>query len=287
LENWFSLIRGKGGCRDNPTSSQYESASKNVAVNWVLDKPESGRNCERDIDDFVGILTHLVHKRSNTSKEKHQPHTSRVVGSTNIPPVASSTSCNQIELLSDTSSFDRHAAEKNIVCYISGFIAMKNSDVIKNCDICYRDVFMDITVNGELTSDYLFITLKNYDWARNGLTAPSYQLLEVCSVIEKHLKIQLPANIHLQNVLINLFNSASQIPVVMEFLKKKCHKEIRCKIVMLYIKLRIYHFIHITNQENKSLSQLRKRKKNCKRFVTNKKKTRSTCITRKFIEFVC
>ena len=56
VENWFSCIRGKGRNNDSRTTLEYESASKNIAVNWMLEHPERGANCELDCDSFIGLF---------------------------------------------------------------------------------------------------------------------------------------------------------------------------------------------------------------------------------------
>ena len=44
---------------------EYESASKSIAVNWLLEHPEKGSNCQLDCDSFVGLL-----KQAELSKLK-------------------------------------------------------------------------------------------------------------------------------------------------------------------------------------------------------------------------
>jgi hypothetical protein len=56
VENWFSCIRGKGRNNDSSTTLEYESASKSIAVNWLLEHPEKGSNCQLDCDSFIGLL---------------------------------------------------------------------------------------------------------------------------------------------------------------------------------------------------------------------------------------
>lgn len=54
VENWFSCIHGKG-CKDDLRTT-LESAGKNIAVNWQLEHPENGSNCQLDCDSFIGSL---------------------------------------------------------------------------------------------------------------------------------------------------------------------------------------------------------------------------------------
>ena len=57
LENFFSQIRSKGGNRDNPSTSEYEAACKNVAVNWILQTNSKNSNCKMDLDQFLGLMS--------------------------------------------------------------------------------------------------------------------------------------------------------------------------------------------------------------------------------------
>ena len=56
VENWFSAVRAKGFNNDSRTTTDYEYAVKNIAVNWLLDQPEKSRNCTEDGDSFVTVL---------------------------------------------------------------------------------------------------------------------------------------------------------------------------------------------------------------------------------------
>jgi hypothetical protein len=263
LENWFSLIRGKGGCRDNPTTSQYESASKNVTVNWLLDKPESGRNCETDIDEFIGILGTIVHERNERSKEIRKEEQSE---DTKQP--SDNSSC-KIDVISSISCFTPSLTEANIACYIAGYIAMKNNKFLHSCKRCYADIFLDTSIDENLTDEYMFIQIKTYDWAKNGLTAPSHQLLQVCTEMENVLQTFLPTVSHQENLSVHLFNKICQLTPVIHFLNAACHKDVRHKIIALYIKLRIFHFVRMTNQTNQSQALQRKQRRKLEKFHHN------------------
>lgn len=56
IENWFSCIRGKGKNNDSRTTLEYESVSKSITVNWLLQRPEKGSNCQLDFDSFIELI---------------------------------------------------------------------------------------------------------------------------------------------------------------------------------------------------------------------------------------
>lgn len=58
LENLFSIIRGKGGHRDNPDACQFRSAFRQVMVDAIM-VPSAGANCQEDIDTFLVTLNNI------------------------------------------------------------------------------------------------------------------------------------------------------------------------------------------------------------------------------------
>lgn len=56
-ENLFSVIRGKGGYRDNPNAGQFRSSFRQVMVDTIM-VPSAGAHCE-DTDVFLVTLRNL------------------------------------------------------------------------------------------------------------------------------------------------------------------------------------------------------------------------------------
>jgi len=65
VENWFSCIHGKGRNNDSRTTLEYESASKNIAINWMSECLHKGANCEPYFDSFIELVkdTQQQHQR--------------------------------------------------------------------------------------------------------------------------------------------------------------------------------------------------------------------------------
>ena len=55
LENFFAIIRNKGGTRDNPDSAQFRAAFRQCMVDSVM-QPGKNANCEEDVDKFLLTL---------------------------------------------------------------------------------------------------------------------------------------------------------------------------------------------------------------------------------------
>ena len=68
IENLFSIIRGKGGHRDNPDASQFCIALRQVMVDAVL-VPSPRANCEEDVDSFLLTLRSIDHSVEKATRE--------------------------------------------------------------------------------------------------------------------------------------------------------------------------------------------------------------------------
>ena len=55
LENLFSVIRGKGGHRDNPDSVQFKAAFTETTIDSIFLTIKQA-NCEEDMDSFLMTL---------------------------------------------------------------------------------------------------------------------------------------------------------------------------------------------------------------------------------------
>jgi len=74
VKNWFSCIRPKGLNSDSRTVREYESASKSVCVNWLLQGGSSRSNCELDFDKFIGLINSQAAKQESPGTLKPQLH---------------------------------------------------------------------------------------------------------------------------------------------------------------------------------------------------------------------
>ena len=56
IEKWFAAVCAKGFNNNSSTTTNYESAVKNIAVNWFLNVREKGANCLADGDSLLPRL---------------------------------------------------------------------------------------------------------------------------------------------------------------------------------------------------------------------------------------
>ena len=62
MENMFSVIRGKGGDRNNSDPQQFSAAFRQVVVDQLL-KPSDFGNCQDDLDSILLSLNHMASQK--------------------------------------------------------------------------------------------------------------------------------------------------------------------------------------------------------------------------------
>ena len=180
LENFFSQIRSKGGNRDNPSTSEYEAACKNVAVIWFLQTNSKNSNCKMDLDQFLGLMSSRKVidpvvppgdlTTDTTNKEFHpsDPNSDRINSAT----------------LDWTSIYTLSDIGTNVVAYIAGYLS-RHTIGLTGCTACETARKQSFTFSSSMSSNVesssIFMILKTYDWAKHGLIIPSPQLLVLCT----------------------------------------------------------------------------------------------------------
>jgi len=70
IENFFAAVRSKGINNDTRTVVEYQSSVKHIAVNWILEQPETGANCLPDEDAVINIIDELGSKHASARETK-------------------------------------------------------------------------------------------------------------------------------------------------------------------------------------------------------------------------
>lgn len=124
LENFFGVVRQRGGQNDAPNPTQFRNAYRQASVNSLLQAPASA-NCEPDTDSLVNILT------SETARV-NRPHPAVTV-TTNFAP-----GC----------VFDVpiDVATSNVLAYIAGYLVRKGCEG-HTCSVC-----TSVLVTGDKTA---------------------------------------------------------------------------------------------------------------------------------------
>jgi hypothetical protein len=248
VENLFSVIRAKGGQRDNPDCSQFRAAFRQVMVDAVL-MPGRGANCTEDVDKFIFSLA-SVHTPGALQPPVPPPHpvmddvpesVRAILSVCTLPPQAH-------DGLSDQ--------ETNILAYIGGYIVRKLQ--VKICHDCEEKI------TGEIEEDdvhHKFLAKKNLVDAKYGLMAPSGLLLGIIQQLELEYRKQIDVYMYSEHVKADLVAILLK-EVHMNTLKcNTCHLELL--IVHIMINIRLNHTLKISNRSLRD-SKSRKNRKELK-----------------------
>lgn len=172
LEMFFGSVRSQGGHNNNPTSMQFRSAYKKLLVQAQIKDSGLG-NC-------ISLLDIPILNCSSVSKNPIQ-----AINDTNASLY------HDIELDPETFTVETHGTHlhlssfsKEVAIYIAGFVSHKLASQIK-CDVCTQALFG--TKENFLLS---LISLKD----KGGLTYPSNDVIEICLVVEKFIKLHYQEN---------------------------------------------------------------------------------------------
>ena len=179
LENLFSVIRGRGGHRDNPNPVHFQAAFKQVIVqNMFMPaanancKPDDDSDCVLNVDDFIGSSAVTVKSRNNRSlSPAHQ-----------IPLLADEDAFVAVEKQT-LASFD--ITEQNTLMYVTGYVCKRVLDK-HPCQHCKSAMLRSDSVLVQQTD--LLRVHKAYNVARSsfgGLKAPSEFMIELITSCEK------------------------------------------------------------------------------------------------------
>ena len=189
LEKLFSVIRGKGGNRDNPDAVQFRMAFRQVMVDAIM-VPSKGSNCQEDVDTFLLTLKNMGKPASHVGVSL-MPPTGNSVNRTIPESVQSLLSvCTPPESCAGLS-----LEESNILVYISGFICRKTRKKI--CQNCQSGLLSRIDVTNPA---HLFLASKNCAEAKEGLLVPSTSFGHTIELMETQYREVLESVIHMDRV---------------------------------------------------------------------------------------
>jgi len=183
LENLFSVIRGKGGHRDNPSAQELRAGLRASMVDAIIVQ-SSNSNCLQDTDKFLLTLTSLTERDDQTPRP--------------APALQMDEDTYSVWLLSQPPTpvpdFHVQEAQKNILFYIAGWVADKLKE--KVCSDCQDKLV------GQLSGapHEKFLTLKQYASLEEGLTVPSTQLFGMTIELESIFVANIEHILHMDKV---------------------------------------------------------------------------------------
>jgi len=282
VENWFACIRQKGLNNDSRTVWEYESASKSVCVNWLLQGNSSRSNCELDFDKFVGMINSQAGKQQSPGILK-SPLSTASAASENVP--LSDDMCRLSDDTESLNDYDNdfdictdwchiHAltdVDSNVVAYIAGYM-MRKASRRSNCENCLVEYSHCVqkTRDGLYDNDAhaQFVKLKTYDWAKHGLLVPSPALFNLCCTFERIISFSIEQLCYSSKVAYNLkqciFTSVDLYSFDIDCACQEHKRQQLDYFVRLYCRVRIHHYVRIRNRELKQFAQTAKLKRSRK-----------------------
>ena len=230
-ENLFSVIRGKGGNRDNPDAREFRSALRQIMVEKVM-IPSPKANCENDVDSFLFTLKSSGKQLSTfeapTEVSSEIPESIRSLMAVFTPE----------QVLS--------LEEDNIITYIAGYIARKVSP--KVCSQCEQMLCGKLNSANE---SHMLLKSKDYgDTKKGGLVVPSDSLVSICSKAENAYRENCEQILYQNNVRSRLISTITK--TMTGDLLIAC-PEGSCStltiIVSLFVNVRLHHTLRDNNCE--------------------------------------
>ncbi|KAL3222611.1 hypothetical protein MRX96_028390 [Rhipicephalus microplus] len=156
--------RERGGYNNNPTACQFRAAYKRLLFHTEVTSSDAG-NCCRDVVSILNMSSAVSLAESPTAVTSHRR-------SSLLEPVDDEHDyTHRVDLPQSLS-----AVTSAVVPYIAGFVARKVRSVT-NCEECCAAL--------ESSEEPDLVRAKN----RGGLVAPSKDVLEICSIAEKGLRV--------------------------------------------------------------------------------------------------
>lgn len=242
VENLFSVIRGKGGHRDNPDASQFRSAFRQVMVDAIM-VPSARANCQEDADTFLLNL-----KSIGTPDPSNNP-----APTGGAPDNALPVSVQSILSVMAMPSEDLSLEECNILAYICGYICRKIQG--KVCEECFGN--LKSTINPDNPA-HVFLSKKNYgDTRGGGLIAPSQDLYDMVETLEKEYRDMVESVTHMDRIMYRLVTGLEK-KVAGFFPCTVCGS--RTLMVSLFVRVRFHHDLKEQNKRSATAKGRKNRK---------------------------
>ena len=250
LEHFFSIIRQRGGLRDNPTALEFMHAFKQACINGLLLPAHSG-NCDVEMDDLAAVLL---------SDQSQIPavHATQVKPADSTDAIAAKPPT--IEPCPDD-WIDQSVAilEENSLVYFTGYV-LRRLFACHPCLICWDTHDSNASLD---STSRLFTSFKAYEShkedSRNfhGLLLPVSSLEKFMNVCEGTVSFHMTHQLHQPCVKASLLNilqnsvdisSSGLCPVGAEF------------VLDLFVRCRIYFRLKYVSQKATELVKRKNRK---------------------------
>ena len=229
IENLFSIIRGKGGNRVNPTPQQFRSSFRHIVVEKLFIQSVNS-NCKVDFDHILLDMSSLCTK----SKSRCPEARATVSGAEKY----SSAEISEIMKCSKLISVSTPPCNltENITTYIAGYLLRKFP--VDQCTTCSQDCMRE----NDKGTRFNFTEHKAYS-EKVGLVFPSQSFAMLVDELEMSFNIVFPFVMHSGNILTELMcHVKDTYKLFGKCSVEECRRNL-FKRVLLYMKLRIHHAI--------------------------------------------
>ena len=182
-ENLLSIVRGRGGHRDNPTPEQFRGAFRQIVVEQLL-IPSENSNCKFDIDKVLLDISSISTMPAAPSIPEND------VQSASVTP----------ETISIMNGFNTpDDCVQNVCAYITGYLLKHSRIVCSNCK--EKCVLEKVPSNTEM---YTFIREKTYE-NHGSLICPSQDFVSFVEDLETYFTLNFPNYMYMGRVMFRLF----------------------------------------------------------------------------------
>ena len=249
LENLFSIIRSRGGHRDNPTANEFRAALKQVMCSKMM-APLGNQNCESDSDTFLDLT---IPFKSQANSENSEGNTEQTGDHFNHI-------CDDIDKMVDQ-------PQKNVIVYVAGYLAKKILAKHNNCQTCKNALLKDTVFledPSELLLNYKAYCVDESDFG--GLTVPRDNFTDFVVVCEK--------------VFVKCFNDYFHINAIGKIIVERihvattnnnlhlnlCSSEIENSLVSFFVRFRLHAAVKFYNKSllNNKVEDKKVKRKNRK-----------------------
>ena len=253
----FSVLRGKGGNRDNPNAKDFREALRAAVVEAILLQSDSS-NCAEDVDRFLLTLTAF------------SKHTSIAVQSSPVPEPAAEPAQAEVDpetqltwLIANPYPPSANpflvSCEVSVLFYEAGYIARKVCEQV--CEEC--QALLTDSLSG--AEHELFLKKKQYSELKGqGLIVQSEELFIVIKHLEESYLKRIKMYVHLTNVRANLLRGMEKDLGQSKLCCPHIGHAEACKLQSLVLGLFVNVRFHSTQKENSSLFSAPSAKRNRK-----------------------
>ena len=228
LENYFSIIRQKGGHRFNPSSSEFRSAIRQTMVDSVM-VTSKRKNCQDDADNFLFSLETIRSAGSNA--------TVRTRLDTDIPLHIRS-------ILQQDLPANLTITEDNVIVYLSGYIIKKLSKSL--CQPCVTKL------RGEKSTTVIsqtFLHEKEYEGCSNGgIDVPSQLLTSAVTEMEKSFRSSVYC-LHSTGIRCKLVSHMTSVARNCNLVCENVNCKVSFCVAALFVNIRLHFRVRCFNRD--------------------------------------